>query len=58
MDFGKHDVIDACGMGLTNWAQVESHPTYTGEGAVLTVGSNSVLLANVTRLTTNDFLLT
>jgi Ca2+-binding RTX toxin-like protein len=58
MDFGKHGVIDARGMGLSNWAQVESHLTYTAEGAVLAVGSNSVLLAHVTTLTASDFLFT
>jgi hypothetical protein len=45
-------------MGLSNWAQVESHLTYTAEGAVLTVGSNSVLVAHVTTLTASDFLFT
>ena len=55
MDFGVHDVIDAVGMGLTSWAAVQSHLTYTSGGALLTVGSNSVLLSGVASLAATDF---
>ena len=54
-DFGVHDVIDARGMGLSTWAAVEAHLAYTDEGAVLSVGANTVLLEGVTSLSANDF---
>jgi Ca2+-binding RTX toxin-like protein len=58
LDFGGDDVIDARGMGLTNWAAVEASLTFAADGATLSKGGNTVFLSGITSLSAGDFVFT